>query len=100
MDHGTDLKKLCRVFQQCHTSCREVRGNRYYYCVMARSVSENAGFNVGLNEYYDLSRPINRKELFSYEMGYIPNGYLSMCRYCRGIEAYTNRVPAAIQEMT
>ena len=98
VDHGTDIKELCRVFQRCHTLCREVRGNRYYYCVMARSVSENVGYDVGLEEYYDLSQPIKRKELFAYEMGYIPNGYLSMCRYCRGIDAYDYLIPAAVQE--
>ena len=98
VDNGENIVKLCRVFQRCHTLCREVRDNRYYYCVMARSVSENCGYNIGLDEYYDLSVIEDKEHLFAYEMGYVPNGYLSMCRYCRGAEAKNFLIPAAEQE--
>ena len=39
--------ELIKVFDECQTPCREIRGSKYYYCVMARSVSENLGFEIG-----------------------------------------------------
>lgn len=34
-------KELIKCFDSCRTHCREVRENKFYFCVMARSVSEN-----------------------------------------------------------
>ena len=98
VDNGEDAISLCRVFQKCRTICSEVRDNRFYYCVMARSVSDNCGYDIGLDEYYDLSKNEPKEEFLAYEMGYIPNGYLSMCRYCRGADAKKYPIPAAEQE--
>ena len=98
VDHGSDPEILMDVFDRCKTPCREIRGNRYYYCVMARSVSENMKRYVGMEDYFDLSGEADKKHLFEFEMGYSDKGYLDMCRFCRGAEAVNHRIPAAIQE--
>lgn len=98
VDHGNDPKVLTDVFGRCKTPCREIRGDKYYYCVMARSVAENMKRGVGTEDYFDLGGKVDRKHLFEFEMGYSNKGYLDMCRFCRGAEAVNYRIPAAIQE--
>ena len=63
MDYGfqtTDRKgsedELIQVFDECQTPCREIRGSKYYYCVMARTVSENLCCGVGKLDYQELDR--------------------------------------------
>ena len=45
---------MIKVFDLCNTSCREVRENCFYYCVMARSVLENLGYDIGQEDYLNL----------------------------------------------
>lgn len=97
VDNGDNPERLVRIFDECRTPCREIRGNKYYYCVMARCVSENSGMNVGLDEYFDLSEKANKRDFFAYQMGFLKNGYLSMCKYCRGADAINYQIPAAVQ---
>lgn len=93
--------KLQEVFDLCKTPCREVRGSRYYFCVMARSVSDNMGIGIGEEDYLDLDAlPEDyRKVLLEFELGYSEKGYLDMCRHCNGMEAKRIRLPAAKQMM-
>ncbi len=98
VDNGEDEERLKRIFKTCNTPCREIRENKYYYCVMARSVSENSGKDVGLDEYLDMDAVTEKEEVLAFELGYVKNGYLSMCRYCRGAEAEKFLIPAAIQQ--
>lgn len=95
---GDDPDVLVDVFNQCRTSCREIRKDKYYYCVMARSVAENTRRDIGDGDYFDLSKEVDKKQLFEFEMGYSEKGYLDMCRFCRGREAMNYRIPAAVQE--
>ncbi len=97
-NRGRQKEELVKVFDQCHTLCREVRENRFYYCVMARSVSENLSINVGENDYLDLDQlegEKGKKELLEFHMGYSEKGYLDMCDYCSGKDA--SIIPAAEQ---
>lgn len=96
-----DEEELTRVFDACKTPCREIRGDKFYYCVMARSVSDNLGFDVGENDYLDMSSLTGedyKKRLLEFSVGYSDKGYLDMCRYCNGAEAYQYPVPAAKQK--
>lgn len=108
MDYGfeyveriADEETLERVFDECRTPCREVRGNRLYYCVMARSVSDNLKMDIGADDYLDLSMLNNtktdRKVLLEYTLGYSDKGYLEMCRHCHGKNASDFKIPAAEQ---
>ena len=104
MDYGFETvcrenqeKELTRVFDTCKTPCREVRGSKYYYCVMARSVSENLRFDVGKYDYLDLKSIKDKKIFFEFNMGYSEKGYLDMCRRCRGSEAVEYPIPVAQQ---
>ncbi|MEZ3435959.1 MAG: 4Fe-4S cluster-binding domain-containing protein [Lachnospiraceae bacterium] len=105
MDYGfehVDRKgeALEKVFDSCKTPCREIRENRFYYCVMARSVSDNLGFHVGNEDFLDLDDLDGKgykKELLEFTLGYSEKGYLDMCNYCNGAEASRYPVPAAEQ---
>lgn len=100
VNHNMEESELIKVFDACKTPCREIRGNRYYFCVMARSVSENMGFYVGENDYLDLNTlqgDSGKKELLEFNLGYSEKGYLDMCSHCHGAEAEKYPIPAAEQ---
>lgn len=107
MDYGFDYvdrkasaEELIKVFDACKTPCREVRENRFYYCVMARSVSDNLGYHIGQNDYLDLDKLTGdnyKKELLEFTLGYSEKGYLDMCNHCNGAEAKNYPIPAAEQ---
>lgn len=94
-----DEKELIRVFDECKIPCREIRGNKYYYCVMARSVSDNLNFGLGQNDYLDLNKikKEDKKILLEFEMGYSEKGYLDMCNHCHGAEVVKHPIPVAEQ---
>lgn len=100
VDRRGSKDELVEVFDECKTPCREVRENRFYYCVMARSISDNLGFHVGQEDYLDLDSLTEkdyRKELLEFTLGYSDKGYLDMCRHCNGAEAKNYPIPAAEQ---
>lgn len=100
LDRNEDELELIKVFDECKTPCSEVRGDRFYYCVMARSVSENMKFFVGKDDYLDLNSlhgVDGKKIMLEYIMGYSSKGYLDMCNHCYGAEAYQHLIPAAVQ---
>jgi len=95
---GNTADELTDAFDKCRTPCREVRGSKYYYCVMARSVAENLGLGIGEQDYLDLKETSNRNVLLEFQMGFSDKGYLDMCRFCRGAEAKDYLIPAAEQK--
>lgn len=100
LDRGTREEELIQVFDNCHTPCREVRGNKLYFCVMARSVSDNLHLNEGMDDYLDLDRLVGedyKKELLEFNMGYSEKGYMDMCRRCHGMDAVKYPIPVAEQ---
>ena len=100
VDNGLEEIKLISVLDNCKTICREIRNNRFYYCVSARAVAENTGRNVGEEDYLDFEKLDDKyyiTEILEYNLGYSEKGYLDMCRYCHGAEAYKYPIPAAEQ---
>lgn len=93
--------ELIRVFEQCRTSCREVRGEKLYYCVQARANADNMGFQAGKEDFLDISTLDDscdsKRKLTMFEMGYIEKGYLDMCNYCYGAEREQHPVKVAEQ---
>ena len=98
--NGTE-EELIQVFDRCKTPCREIRGSRYYYCVMARSVSDNLKLNVGKEDYLELAdlTKQDKKVILEFDRGYSDKGYLDMCNRCRGAEASDYPIPAAEQKL-
>ena len=93
-------EELTQTFDRCLTPCREVRGNKLYFCVMARSVSDNLHFNEGQDDYLDLEllKSDNyKKVLLEFNLGYSEKGYLDMCHRCHGIDAVNYPIPIAEQ---
>lgn len=100
VNRNADTAGLISVFDGCKTPCREVRENRYYFCVMARSVSENMGFDAGNNDYLDLDALTGenyQREMLEFDLGYSEKGYLDMCNYCHGADAKKHPIPVAEQ---
>lgn len=99
MDRGCSDEGLRKVFDACQTPCREIRGSKYYFCVMARSVSENMGFGVGEDDFLDLDKLQGdyKKIMLEFELGYSEKGYLDMCRHCNGADAKNLPIPVAEQ---
>lgn len=99
VNRSTDEMELQKVFNQCQTPCREIRGGKYYFCVMARSVSENMGLDVGKEDFLDLEKlPTDYKKILTeFELGYSVKGYLDMCRHCNGADSKRLLIPAAEQ---
>lgn len=98
VDQGEDVCRLAGVFDRCRTDCREIRGSRYYYCVMARTVPENMGWQIGAEDYLELKDLQDKKIFFEYQQGFSEKGYVDLCRHCRGAEAPQFLIPAAEQE--
>lgn len=101
VDHGGREETLISIFDACKTPCREIRENKFYYCVMARSVSDNLGYGIGCDDYLnmeDLNGDNSKKLLLEYTSGYSEKGYLDMCNHCHGANAVLYPIPAAEQE--
>lgn len=100
VDNGDNPEQLISIFDNCKTPCREIRGSKLYYCVMARSVADNLHKNVGKDDYLDfdsLSEKDYKRQILEYTYGYSEKGYLDMCRYCHGAEARKYIIPVAEQ---
>lgn len=99
VNRNGDQEILMDVFDRCKTPCREIRGNRYYYCVMARSVSDNLRLGIGEEDYLDLAKLAKeeKKILMEFQMGFSEKGYLDMCNHCNGKDAAAYPIPAAEQ---
>ena len=104
MDYGFETvnragnqEELIRVFDACKTPCREIRGDKLYYCVMARSVSDNLNLGVGQDDYLDLNKIDDKKVIEEFLIGYSEKGYLDMCRHCNGADAHKFPIPVAEQ---
>lgn len=100
LNKDMDEEELTQTFDRCLTPCREVRGNKLYFCVMARSVSDNLHFNEGQDDYLDLEllKSDNyKKVLLEFNLGYSEKGYLDMCHRCHGIDAVNYPIPIAEQ---
>ena len=98
VERGEDITLITEAFNECRTECREIRGSRYYYCVMSRTVPENMGWTIGKDDYLELRDLENKKVFFEYQQGFSDKGYVDLCRHCRGAEAPQFLIPAAEQE--
>ena len=95
-----DEKELEKIFDECSTICHESRGKRFYFCVMARSVSDNMNLKVGKEDYLDISQLCGddgKRMFLEYSLGYLEKGYLDMCAYCRGKDRFRYPIPAGEQ---
>lgn len=90
-------EQIQRNFDSCGVTCREINGDKYYYCVMAHTVSKNSKANLGENDYYLIDTTTDKLELLEFECGYSEKGYLDMCARCRGKAATNYLIPAAEQ---
>ena len=92
-------QNLEKVFDECATPCHEVRGNRFYQCVMARTVSENM-YGRKCDDYMNLDLlegEEGKKLLLEYSLGFSEKGYMDMCNNCNGKDANSYPIPAAEQ---
>ena len=102
VNHRMDENIVMNIHDECFTPCREIRENKFYYCIQARSVSENMNMNVGNNDYLDIGKlDTNRWEdkviVYEYSKGYCDKGYIDMCNYCNGSNSKNILIPCAEQ---
>jgi len=100
VDHGFDAEQVQEIHDTCFTRCREIRGEKFYYCIQARSVSENTNRAVSEDDFLDLSKLDGirgKKVLYEYSQGYCEKGYIDMCNYCNGTESLKYPIPVAEQ---
>lgn len=107
IDYGFDYineeiipQKLIERFDSCQTLCREVRGNKLYFCIQARTVSDNLSFHEIDDDYLDLEKLAGedwKKKLLEFNLGYSEKGYLTMCHRCHGMDAVHFPIPVAEQ---
>lgn len=101
IDRKLQKEDLIHVFDGCKTSCREIRKSRLYFCVMARSASENLDLRIGEDDYLELSilkdTAEDKRKILQFQLGYLAKGYLDMCNYCYGGDRFNHPVPVAEQ---
>lgn len=97
-DNGDNPSILKSIFSDCKTPCREIRGEKYYYCVMARCICDNMSISVENHDYFEINKNTCKEDFLEFELYGPHKGYLDMCRYCRGASAINYRIPAAEQE--
>ena len=78
VERGEDITLITEAFNECRTECREIRGSRYYYCVMSRTVPENMGWTIGKDDYLELRDLENKKVFFEYQQGFSDKGYVCL----------------------
>lgn len=101
VNHTWNEATMAEFFDGCKTPCREIRKNRLYYCVMARSISDNLGFHEGEQDFLDIGSlgEDYKKIILEYNLGYSHKGYLDMCRHCNGGEkSNVFKIPVARQK--
>ena len=104
MDYGFEYVdrhhiELEKTFDVCATPCHEVRRDRFYQCVMARTVSENM-YHIECEDYLDLSKldgADGKKVLLEYSLGYSDKGFMEMCNRCNGADSVNHPIPVAEQ---
>lgn len=107
IDYGFDYlndpineKRLTTRFDSCQTPCRDVRDNRLYFCVQARTVSDNLKLDELDDDFLNLTLLSGdnwKKKLLEFSVGYSKKGYLTMCHRCHGMDAINYPIPAAEQ---
>lgn len=99
VENGGKKEELIKIFDACRTPCREIRENRFYYCVMARSVSDNLNYKIGEDDFLDMNGLDDdyKKVLLEFTSGYSDKGYLDMCNHCHGADSKKYLIPVAEQ---
>lgn len=93
-------------FSRCSGICFSVYKDRYYYCVMELSAVETKLYeDAKEQDYIDLvriqqcGREQRAEKFLRFQLGFLPDGYLSFCDNCNGIGVGVNNqyIGAGIQ---
>ena len=95
--------KLIKHMHECAPCFKGINGGKFYYChivwaaVKAGLLTENSADYIGLADL-NPNNPDDKIKLIEYDLGYMDNGYVSLCRFCAGINKNNAAlVEAAIQ---
>lgn len=97
--HWSD-ERLAAVCRNCNPPFRGLHDKKFYYCHLSTSAALAGRVPESPWDCFDLSGPEEgrKEELVAFDLGYIPKGYVSYCRYCGGCgPANTCSVPIAEQ---
>ena len=97
---------LMERFSKCSGICFSVYKDRYYYCVMELSAVETKLYeDVKEQDFIDfvkikqLTKEEMAERFLRFQLGFLPDGYLSFCDNCNGIGVGVNNqyIEAGIQ---
>jgi len=84
---GAEYTSVREHMMHCNPVFRGLNDHKFYYChivwsaVQAGLLKEEKSDYVSLEEYNDLD---SRRKLLEHDLGFVENGYVTMCRYCGG----------------
>lgn len=86
---GETKEELKEHMLNCHGMCHWLHNGKYYYCSSAWSANECGLFELQKGDYLCLDEleksPLEGKEaLLKFHIGELEQGYMSLCKYCRG----------------
>lgn len=83
---GWDLERLSAVCKGCNPPFRGLYDRKFYYCHLSTSAMISGRFPQDSGDYFDLSGPSDghKAELLAFDLGFLPKGSISYCRYCGG----------------
>ncbi len=100
---GETKEELKEHMLNCHGMCHWLHSGKYYYCSSAWSANECGLFNLQEGDYLVLDELLEdpekgKEQLMKFHMGELKNGYMSLCKYCRGFGIKNDKtVKAGIQ---
>lgn len=82
-----DEKSMSKVCRECGQFFRGLHDQRFYFCHLNSSAALSGCYEEEPGDYFDLAGPADecgREELIAFNIGLLPKGYVSYCRYCGG----------------
>lgn len=81
---GDSAEALANHMKTCHNHCQILLRDKYWYCVSAGMAVEGGLFPEGEVDSLNVNEATG-KQILQYHLGDVPDGYLKLCKHCRGL---------------
>lgn len=79
-----DSESVIKHYNSCVAPYRGIDNGKFYYCNLSMS-AEAAGLHEAKStDYLDISKNVNKEELLMFDLGYLKEKYVSLCKSCNG----------------
>lgn len=89
-----DEKKLACLYSACAVPWVDLFESKLFSCDYTQYASRAGIVGTSDNDYFDLKKVVNRKELLEFRMGYTEKGYVELCKRCSGYVAINKNIIA------